>query len=80
MKSSKLVSVAQLADGTRSIETLLDIEVAGGLVKHVHVGSLHTCHGAREALQLATRQILRSATNSDRKNNSISILRRLKLE
>lgn len=37
-------------------QTLLDIEIRGGLVEHVDVGLLHTDGTNGESLQLTTRQ------------------------
>lgn len=55
---SKLLRLAQLADCAGSVQTLLDVEVAGGFVEHVHIGAAHAGHGAGKALQLTTGQVL----------------------
>ena len=52
-QNGKLFDGEQAADGAGRIEALLDIEVAGGLVKHVHIGVLNAHHGAGKALQLS---------------------------
>lgn len=44
------------ADGAGSVQTLLDVEVRGGLVEHENVPVLDAHHCAREALQLPAGQ------------------------
>lgn len=44
------------ADGAGSVQTLLDVEVRGGLVEHEDVPVLDAHHRAREALQLPAGQ------------------------
>ncbi|KAI3494682.1 hypothetical protein L1887_40498 [Cichorium endivia] len=52
------VGVEERADHARGVETLLDVEVRRGLVKHVYVGILDARHADGEALELSTGEVL----------------------
>ena len=53
-----VVGLRQRANDTSSSQTLLDIQVRGGLVKHVNIGFLDTDSSDGKSLQLTTRELV----------------------